>query len=91
MAEQQKKAGNKGQPKIHRRKNEEVPKDFMCTVTSCSKAYGSYAALYTHMKNKHADVKPPTMPNVTKNKNGQPGRPKIKKSEEVEDPELDDK
>lgn len=38
--------------KIHRRKNEEIAKDFVCSH-DCGKAYGSYAALYTHIKNKH--------------------------------------
>ena len=79
---EQKKIVPKGS-RIFRRKNEEVPKDFNCPVEACSKAYGSYAALYTHMKNKHEDVKPPTMPNIVKNKNGQPGRPRIRKSEEI--------
>ena len=80
MSEQKK--ITKGMAKIHRRKNEEVPKDFTCPASSCGKAYGSYAALYTHMKNKHPTLKPPTMPTVLKNKNGQPGRPKTKRIED---------
>lgn len=38
--------------KVHRRKNEQIIKDFVC-IHGCGKAYGSYAALYTHIKNKH--------------------------------------
>ncbi len=32
----------------------------MCP-NGCGKAYGSYAALYTHIKNKHPSTKPPEM------------------------------
>lgn len=79
--ENTKKNKPKNQPKIHRRKNEEIPKEFFCPVEDCGKAYGSYAALYTHMKNKHNEVKPPNMPTTTaKPKNSHPGRPKIKKN-----------
>lgn len=46
--------------KIHRRKNEEISKEFVCTE-GCGKAYGSYAALYTHVKNKHTYAKLPEM------------------------------
>jgi hypothetical protein len=46
--------------KIHRRKNEEIAKEFSCPQ-NCGKAYGSYAALYTHIKNKHPTAKPPEM------------------------------
>lgn len=42
--------------KIYRRKNDEIPKDYVCTE-GCGKAYGSHAALYTHMKNKHGSTK----------------------------------
>jgi hypothetical protein len=38
--------------KVHRRRNEQIIKDFVC-IHGCGKAYGSYAALYTHIKNKH--------------------------------------
>jgi hypothetical protein len=31
------------------------------------------------MKNKHNEIKPPTMPNTLKNRHGHPGRPKVKK------------
>jgi hypothetical protein len=44
--------------KVHRRKNEDIVKDFVCTE-GCGKAYGSYAALYTHIKNKHSTIRPP--------------------------------
>lgn len=40
--------------KVHRRKKLEIMKDFICTY-GCGKAYGSYAALYTHIKNKHSN------------------------------------
>jgi len=43
--------------KVHRRKNEDIIKDFVCTE-GCGKAYGSYAALYTHIKNKHSTIRP---------------------------------
>ena len=33
------------------------------------------------MKNKHHEVKPPNMPNLSKVKNAHSGRPKIKKNE----------
>lgn len=46
--------------KIHRRKNGEIAKEFVCTE-GCGKAYGSYAALYTHVKNKHSEAKLPEM------------------------------
>ena len=46
--------------KIHRRKNNEISKEFTCP-NHCGKAYGSYAALYTHIKNKHPTIKPPEM------------------------------
>ena len=46
--------------KIHRRKNDEIAKQFPCTE-GCGKAYGSYAALYTHVKNKHMNAKLPEM------------------------------
>jgi hypothetical protein len=35
------------------------------------------------MKNKHYEVKPPTMPNTIKNKHSHPGRPRLKKIENV--------
>lgn len=45
-----KKAANtKGNQTIHR---ENLLKNFKC---KCSKAYASYAAVYTHIKNKHPD------------------------------------
>jgi hypothetical protein len=44
--------------KIHRRKNQDISKEFICPQ-NCGKAYGSYAALYTHIKNKHPFAKPP--------------------------------
>jgi transcriptional regulator of heat shock response len=56
-------------------------------VTECGKGYGSYAALYTHMKNKHTDIKPPNMPTGGKNKIATQGRPKVKKHEEEKMPE----
>jgi hypothetical protein len=46
--------------KIHRRKNQDISKEFICPQ-NCGKAYGSYAALYTHIKNKHPTAKPPEM------------------------------
>ena len=46
--------------KIHRRKNQDISKEFLCPQ-NCGKAYGSYAALYTHIKNKHPTAKPPEM------------------------------
>lgn len=65
--------------RIHRRKNEEIPKDYVC-AEGCGKAYGSYAALYTHMKNKHGcskftDLKAPT---IKIKASGKKGRPLIK-------------
>lgn len=65
--------------RIHRRKNQDIPKDYVC-AEGCGKAYGSYAALYTHMKNKHGclkvmDVKP--APAKIK-ASGRKGRPLIK-------------
>jgi hypothetical protein len=70
--------------KIHRRKNEEIPKDYVC-AEGCGKAYGSYAALYTHMKNKHgclkvAEVKAPMVKVKT---TGKKGRPLVKIKEDV--------
>lgn len=70
--------------KIHRRKNQEIPKDFVC-AEGCGKAYGSYAALYTHMKNKHGymksnDVK---IPQSKIKATGKKGRPMTKVKEEV--------
>ena len=50
--------------KIHRRKNIEISKDFVCP-NLCGKSYGSYAALYTHIKNKHPHSKPPEMKSGT--------------------------
>jgi hypothetical protein len=58
--------------KIHRRKNNEIAKDFFCPE-NCGRSYASYAALYTHMKQKHPDSKPPEMklaPGIAKQKAG---------------------
>ena len=38
--------------RIRRRKNDQIEKEFVCPQ-KCGKAYGSYAALYTHVKSKH--------------------------------------
>ena len=46
--------------KIHRRKNADIEKEFICPQ-KCGKGYGSYAALYTHIKSKHPEIKPPEM------------------------------
>ncbi|CAD8150094.1 unnamed protein product [Paramecium pentaurelia] len=43
----------------HRRKKEEIEKDFICGDPNCGRKYGTNAALYTHIKNKHNGV-PPT-------------------------------
>ena len=67
--------------KIYRRKNEDISKDYVCTE-GCGKAYGSYAALYTHIKNKHGCIKPTDLksnnPAKTKEATGKKGRPLIK-------------
>lgn len=62
--------------RIHRRKKDEIAKDFICSF-GCGKAYGSNAALYTHIKNKHpnmsvlSDIKSIPKPKAT----GKKGRP----------------
>ena len=56
--------------KVHRRRNADIEKEYVCPLR-CGKSYGSYAALYTHMKSKHPNVKPPEMksaPNVGRKK-----------------------
>lgn len=80
MSETKEKKYTRLTPRIHRRKNVEIPKEYFCTVSSCGKGYGSYAALYTHMKNKHTNIKPPNMPSGNKVKNAPQGRPKVKKN-----------
>ena len=52
--------------RIHRRRNNEIEKAFPCPQ-KCGKAYGSYAALYTHIKSKHPDTKPPEMKTAPQN------------------------
>ena len=70
--------------KVHRRPNKDIPKDYVC-VEGCGKAYGSYAALYTHMKNKHGTVKNIDLKgNLVKVKaTGRKGRPQTKPKEEL--------
>lgn len=61
--------------KMHRRKNEEIAKVYICTE-GCGKAYGSSAALYTHMKNKHGCSKSIANPRGEyERKTGKKGRP----------------
>jgi len=62
--------------KIHRRKDKDIAKEYVCEA-GCGKAYGSYAALFTHVKNKHENIKPPEM-KASKPKIGRKGRPVTK-------------
>jgi hypothetical protein len=39
--------------KIHRRVGKDITKNFVCGDKNCGKSYGTNAALYTHIKNKH--------------------------------------
>jgi len=45
--------------KRHRRTNDELTKDFKCTVEGCSKAYASAGALKTHQSLKHSGASMP--------------------------------
>lgn len=42
----------------HRRKKDEIEKEFICGDPNCGRKYGTNAALYTHIKNKHNGVPP---------------------------------
>jgi len=43
------------QPKKRRRRRHEIARNFRCSVTSCSKSYGSEGALKTHIRLKHLE------------------------------------
>lgn len=45
-----------GRKKIHRRRADEIEKEFKCRVKKCGRYYGSYPALYTHLKTKHSEL-----------------------------------
>ncbi|KAM3127323.1 hypothetical protein pb186bvf_020576 [Paramecium bursaria] len=42
----------------HRRKKFEIEKEFICGDPDCGRKYGTNAALYTHIKNKHNGIAP---------------------------------
>lgn len=72
----------------HRRRKEEIANNYICGDQNCAKKYGTNAALYTHIKNKHSGEEPPNTkrpePSGTK---GQKGRPK---QEDHSEPEVPD-
>ncbi len=45
---------DKNSPEIRK----EIDKDYICGDLSCGRRYGTNAALYTHIKNKHRGVPP---------------------------------
>lgn len=55
-SEEQIERDENGRKKIYRRKAEEIEKDYCCKASRCGKKYGSYPALYTHLKTKHKEL-----------------------------------
>ncbi|KAL4427509.1 hypothetical protein ABPG74_015212 [Tetrahymena malaccensis] len=45
-----------GRKKIYRRKAIDILKEYKCKVPKCGRLYGSYQALYTHLKTKHENL-----------------------------------
>ena len=43
---------------VKRRKAIEIERHFICGDPLCRKSYGSYPALYTHIKTKHNNIEP---------------------------------
>jgi hypothetical protein len=43
---------------VKRRKAVDIERLFICGDPSCLKSYGSYPALYTHIKTKHDNIEP---------------------------------
>ncbi len=41
---------------IRRRTADEIQRIYKCAVNNCRRSYGSYPALYTHIKIKHVDL-----------------------------------
>ncbi|CAD8166419.1 unnamed protein product [Paramecium octaurelia] len=61
---------NSGQAKLRRRRNDSNNRDYSC---GCGKSYLSYAALYTHLKQKHNSIAPDGT-HSPNNANQRPGR-----------------
>ncbi len=43
---------------VKRRRAVEIEREFICGDPLCRKSYGSYPALYTHIKTKHDNIEP---------------------------------
>lgn len=59
-----------------RRKKEELECNFVCGDPNCKRKYGTNAALYTHIKNKHGGTQPHgTLRPIPSHSSGRIGRP----------------